>query len=144
MGYLGIARFVPQVLTGLFAGVLVDRVRRRPLLVWADLGRAALTAAVPLAACAGVLRMELLYLVAALTGALTVLFDVAYQSFVPSVVPRAELTAANSKLQLAQSVATTSGPSLGGALVQLLAAPLVVVVDAASFVVSALSLAGLP
>ncbi len=140
MGAVRAAQYLPFLLLGLFAGVWVDRLRRRPILILADTGRALLIGSVPVAALLGVLRMELLYAVALLTGVLTVFFDVAYLAYLPSLVPRGALTEGNSKLEVSRSLAGTVGPALAGTLTQLVAAPLVLAMDAASFAASATSL----
>ncbi|HUS13972.1 MAG TPA: MFS transporter [Chloroflexia bacterium] len=137
MGILGAAEAAPWMLFGLFAGAWVDRVRRRPVLIGADLGRAALLASVPLAADWHLLGMEWLYAVGFLAGALNVLFEVAHGAFLPTVVPRSDLMAGNSTLQASISVAEVAGPGLAGALVQALSAPVAIVLDAVSFLVSA-------
>ena len=95
---------------GLVAGVWVDRLRRRPILIAADLGRAAILVSVPAAAVAGVLAMGQLYAVAALAGVLTVFFDVAYQSYLPALVVREQILEGNSKLALSSSIAEIAGP----------------------------------
>lgn len=136
------AELVPALLLALPAGVWVDRVRRRPVLIAADVGRALLLLSVPAAFLLGALRIEHLYVVAALSSALTILFDTAYPSFVPSVVRRGELVEANSKLGASDSLAEIAGPPLGGLLVQLVSAPLAVALDALSFLASALALRG--
>jgi len=110
--------------------------------VAADAGRALLLLSVPLAFALGALRIEQLYLVAALVGALTILFDTAYPSYVPTVVRRDDLVEANSKLGASDSVAEIAGPPLGGLLVQLVSAPLAVALNSLSFVASALALRG--
>ncbi|HUS15583.1 MAG TPA: MFS transporter [Chloroflexia bacterium] len=140
MGILTAMGAVPVLLVGLPAGAWVDRLRRRPILIAADLGRAVLLAWVPLAWALGWLRIEQLYVVAALVGALTVVFDVADESFLPSLVPREDLVEGNSKLGVSSSVAEIGGPSLGGLLVQIMSAPLAVLFDTFSFVASAISL----
>jgi MFS family permease len=140
VGILNAARFVPFVAVTLFAGVWVDRYRRRPILTQANLGRALLIGLVPLGAYLGYLRMEYLYAVALLVGILTVFFDLAYQAYLPSLVSREELTDANSKLQASASAAEAGGPGLGGVLVHLLTAPYALLVDAVSYLVSALTL----
>ena len=140
MGLLHALRAGPVVLVGLFAGVWADRVRRRPLMVAADLGRAALLALIPLAALLGWLRLELLFVVAPLVGVLSVLFDVAYQSFVPVLVRPERLMRANSRLATSDAFAEITTPGLAGLLVQLITAPLTLLFDAVSFVVSALSI----
>ena len=106
MGLLAAAGSAPILLVGLFAGVWADRVRRRPVLIAADLGRAALLLIVPLAAVSGVLRIELLYAVLLLTGALTVLFDVADMSFLPSLVTTDRIVEGNTKLKSTSSAAS--------------------------------------
>ena len=137
MGWLLAMESAPVLLVGMFAGVWVDRVRRRPLLVAADLGRAALLACVPLLAVLGGLRIEHLFVVGALAGALTVVFDVAYRSFIPALVGREQLLAANSRLAIVDATAEITTPGLTGALVQVIAAPLVILLDSLSFVTSA-------
>lgn len=138
MGVLGATQSAPYLLFGLLAGAWVDRVRRRPVLVWTDIGRALLLASVPLAAVLHVLRIEQLYIVAFLVGVLTVFFDVAYMAFLPSLVRRNQLVEGNTKLEASGSLAHISGPGVAGALIQLLTAPLAIVVDALSFLLSAL------
>jgi MFS family permease len=140
IGVLAAAGAAPVLIVGLPAGVWVDRLRRKPILMAADLGRAALLVTVPLAAWAGVLTIWQLYVVAALAGALTVWFDVADQSFLPTVVREEELIEGNSKLGVTGSVAEIASPALGGLLVQTLSAPFVLLLDAISFLVSAFSL----
>lgn len=124
----------------LFAGVLADRVRRKPLLIGADVGRAVLIATIPAAAYGGVLTFAQLAAVVALTGVLSVLFQVAYQSYTPSLVDRARLFEANSKLALTHSIAEVTGPGLTGFLVQTLTAPVAMALDALSYLWSAGSL----
>ena len=141
MGLLAASGSAPVLLVGLFAGVWVDRVRRRPVMIATDLGRALLLSMIPLAFVAGMLRMELLYVVMLLTGSLTVLFDVAHLSFVPSLVTGEHLVDGNSKIETTSAAAQVAGPSLGGVLVSMLGAPFAVLVDAVSFVGSALFIA---
>ena len=141
MGLLSAAGSAPTLLVGLFAGVWVDRLRRRPVLIAADLGRAALLLTIPVAGALGTLGIEILYVVTLLAGALTVVFDVAHVSFLPSLVERGRLVEANSKLEATKSAARVAGPGLGGVLVGLLGAPLAVLIDAMSFLGSALFLA---
>ena len=137
MGLLSAAGSAPILLVGLFAGVWVDRVRRRPLMIATDLGRAALLLIVPLAAVTGVLRIEILYAVLLLCGTLTVLFDVANLSFLPTLVSADRLVEGNTKLQSTSAAAQVAGPSLGGVLVSLMTAPFALLVDALSFLLSA-------
>ncbi|HEU5101381.1 MAG TPA: MFS transporter, partial [Roseiflexaceae bacterium] len=140
MGLLGAAGAAPLLLLGLFAGVWVDRLRRRPLMIAADIGRALLLLSIPVAFLLGWLRIEQLYLVAALAGVLTVIFNVAYQASLPGLVRREHLLEGNSKLGLSESVAEIAGPPLGGVLVQLVSGPITLLLDAGSFVFSALML----
>jgi Na+/melibiose symporter-like transporter len=140
MGLLGAAGAAPLLLLGLFAGVWVDRLRRRPLMIAADIGRALLLLSIPIAFLLGWLRIEQLYLVAALAGVLTVIFNVAYQASLPGLVRREHLLEGNSKLGLSESVAEIAGPPLGGLLVQLVSGPITLLLDASSFVFSALML----
>ena len=128
------------LLVGLPAGAWVDRVRRRNVLIVADIGRAALLGSLPLAWYFDVLTLLQLYVVALLTGVLTVFFDVAYQSYLPSLVGRDHLVEGNAKLEASRAVSQIAGPSIGGALVQWLTAPYAIVVDALSYLWSAVFL----
>jgi Na+/melibiose symporter-like transporter len=143
MGWLLALESAPVLVMGLLAGVWVDRLPRRPLLVGADLGRAGLLACIPLLAFVGGLRLEHLYVVAATTGALTVLFDVAYRSFIPDLVGRQHVLEANSRLASVEAVAEITTPGLTGALVQVIAPATAILLDAASFVASALCVASI-
>jgi MFS family permease len=138
VGMLNAARFAPFIGVTLLAGVIVDRARRRPILIRTNVGRTVLLAVIPVAAAFDALRIEYLYVIGFLVGVLTVFFDLAYQSYVPSLVNRTELTGANSKLQASASAAEVGGPGLGGVLVQVVTAPFAIVLDAVSFLVSAL------
>jgi predicted MFS family arabinose efflux permease len=140
MGLLLAASSVPVLLVGLLAGVWVDRLRRRPLMIMADLGRALLLASIPIAALLGLLQIGQLYIVVALVSVLTIFFDVAYETFLPSLVRREQLVEGNSKLGQSDSIAEIGGPPLGGALVQMISAPLTIAFDAVSFLFSALFL----
>ncbi|MEA2526323.1 MAG: hypothetical protein QOF73_3550 [Thermomicrobiales bacterium] len=136
MGLLRAAETGPILVVGLFAGVWIDRLRRRPILIAADLGRGALLLAIPVAAWIDVLRIELLYVVGILIGTLSVFFEVARQSYVTAVVRRDQLVDANSKLMVSASGAEVAGPGIAGALVQFLGAPITLLFDAVSFAVS--------
>jgi MFS family permease len=127
------------LLVGLPAGALVDRVRRRNVLIWADVGRALTLGSVPVTAALGVLTLGQLFAVTLLTGVLTVFFDVAYQSYLPFLIGRENLVEGNAKLQGSQSVAGVAGPSAAGGLIELLKAANAIALDAATFVVSVLS-----
>ena len=128
------------LLVGLVAGAWVDRLRRRPLLIWDDLLRAVLLLSIPLAYALGALHMEQLYVVMFLESCLGALFDAAYPAYVPTLIGRDRLVEGNSKLATSSSIAEIGGPSLAGTLVQLVSAPFAILVDAVSFVVSAMSL----
>jgi len=140
MGILVGSSSVALIGVGLAAGAWVDRLPRRPVMIAADLGRALVIATIPATAVAGVLTIELLYVVAFAAAALGAFFDAAYRAYPPVVVPRERLVEANSALSGASNVAELTGPSLAGALVQLLSAPFALLIDAISFVVSAISL----
>lgn len=140
---LDVLLFLPFVLISLPAGVWIDRMRRRPVLVAGDLARAALLLSVPIAYAFGALTIWQLYAVAFLVGAATVFFDVAYQSYLPSLVDRRALVEGNSKLEISRSGAQLGGPGLAGLVVDLISAPVAVLADALSFVGSALFLIGI-
>lgn len=143
MGLLNALGGVAVLVFGLAAGVWIDRLRRRPLLIAADLGRAALLASIPAAALAGRLTMAQLYAVTALAGVMTVFFDVADKSYLPALVDRDRILEANSKLTLSSTIAEIAGPGLTGFLVQAITAPIAIAFDALSFLASALLLAGI-
>jgi predicted MFS family arabinose efflux permease len=139
MGILNGAEAASILVLGLFTGVWADRVRRRPLMIAADLARALVLGSIPLAAVLHRLTLAHLYAAGAVTAILTVLFDVSYQAYLPSLIGRGSLVEGNSKLALTQSAAEVVGPSLTGLLVQWITAPLAILVDALSFLVSAAS-----
>jgi MFS family permease len=136
-GVLAAAAGLPHLLFGLFAGAWVDRLRRRPVMIGADIARAILLATIPLAAALGALRIEFLVGIAFLVETFTVFFDIAYLTYIPSLVSREGLIEANSRLEATASGAQVIGPALGGSLVRVLGAPLALVVDALSYLVSA-------
>lgn len=138
---LGAANVAPGLALGLFAGVWVDRLRRRRLLIAADLGLALALVSVPIAYWLDALGLAQLYLVAVVTSALSILFEVAYRSYLPALVSRQQLVEGNSKLAATDAVAEMSGVGLAGVIVQALGAPIGVLVDALSFVASAIALA---
>jgi MFS family permease len=138
MGLLAASGTAPILLLGLFAGVWTDRLRRRPILIAADFGRAALLLLIPVAWQLDMLSIGLLYVVAFLSGSLAVFFDVARQSYTPTLVQRDELVDANAKVMVSVSAAEVAGPGLAGALVKVAGAPLAILLDAASFVASGL------
>jgi MFS family permease len=128
------------LLVGLFAGAWVDRLRRRPLLIWDDFIRAALLLSIPAAYALGALRIEQLYVVMFLEACLGALFDAAYPAYLPTLIGRDRLVEGNSRLATSSSIAEIGGPGFAGALVQVVSAPFAILVDAVSFVVSAVSL----
>jgi MFS family permease len=141
VGLLTAMSTVPFLLVALPAGALVDRAAKHRLMMWCDLGRLLLMASVPLATLPGLhLTFVHLLIVALLTGVLTVFFDVAYQSYLPVLLDRADLVDGNGKLGVTQSFAQFAGPSLGGLLVGALGAARALIADAASYGLSALSL----
>jgi MFS family permease len=140
---LGTVAFLPFIFFALPAGVWVDRMRRRPILIAGDLGRAALLATIALAYAADTLTMWHLFVVAFLVGVCTVFFDVAYQSYLPSLVERNQIIDGNSKLEISRAASQVGGPGLGGALVEIFTAPYAVLVDAISFLGSAAFLFGI-
>jgi len=141
MAYLVISASLGVLLVGLVAGAWVDRLRRRPILVWTDIIRAALLFWVPVAYAIGALRIEQLYAVAFIEACLASLFNSAYPAYVPSLIGTDRVVDANSKLATSSSIAEIGGPGLAGTLVQIAGAPFAILVDAFSFVASAVSLA---
>lgn len=122
---------------GLPAGAWCDRMRRRPIMIAADVGRGLLLASIPVAAAMHRLTIEQLYAVVLANGVLTVFFEISYQSYLPTLVGREHVVEGNAKLEASRSVAQVAGPSLGGFLAQLFTAPLALYADAASFLWSA-------
>jgi MFS family permease len=139
-GLLGTFEFLPFLLVGLPAGVWVDRMARRPVLIVADVGRCVALASIPVASGLHSLHMAQLYAVSFVVGVLTVFFDVAYQSYLPSLVERDQLVDGNGKLEFSRATAEIAGPGLGGALVGLVGAATAVAADAVSYVASVFSL----
>jgi MFS family permease len=135
--------FLPFLLVSLPAGVWVDRLPRRPILIAGDLARAGLLASIPIAYAMDVLTIWQLYGVGFFVGIATVFFDVAYQSYLPSLVERRQIIDGNSKLEISRSAAQTGGPGLAGVLIGLLKAPPAILVDAVSFLASALFILGI-
>ena len=128
------------LLVGLFAGAWVDRLLRRPLLIGDDFIRAGLLLSIPVAYALGGLRIEQLYVVMFLESCLGALFDAAYPAYVPTLIGRDRLVEGNSRLATSSSIAEIGGPGFAGALVQIVSAPFAILVDAVSFLVSAVSL----
>jgi MFS family permease len=137
---LGTVEFLPFLFFALPAGVWVDRLRRKPILVLGDLGRAAALGSIPLAYAFDALTIWQLYTVGFVVGVGTVFFDVAYQSYLPSLVERVQLVEGNSKLEVSRSGAQLAGPGLAGVLIGAVTAPYAILLDAISFVGSAVLL----
>lgn len=139
-GLLTTIEFLPFILLSLPAGVWVDRLPRRPILIAGDLGRAAALLSIPVAFAFDALTIWQLYAVGFTVGCFTVFFDVAYQSYLPSLVERDQLVEGNSKLEITRSASQILGPGAAGLLIGLLRAPFAILLDALSYLVSALFL----
>ncbi|MGH3696968.1 MAG: MFS transporter [Pseudonocardiaceae bacterium] len=144
VGLVSSARWLPYLLFGLVAGVLVDRLRRRPLLIATDFGRGLLLIAVPVLALTHRLSLVVLMVFMAVFGLLSLLNDAASQSFLPRLVPTHLLISANARFDQSDALAQTTGPVLAGGLVSLLTAPWAVLVDAASYLASGLLMLRIP
>lgn len=131
---------IAALIVGLFAGAWVDRLLRRPILIWADLGRAVLLGSIPVTAVLGLLGMPQLLLVSFGAAVFSTFFDVADNAYLPTVVPREKLVAANSALTATGSVAEFSAFGIGGFLIELFTAPIAIAIDAVTFLVSAVLL----
>ncbi len=140
MAFLVVAASLAVLLVGLVAGAWVDRLKRRPLLIWTDAARSVLLFSIPIAYIGGVLRMEQLYVVMFLEAALGSTFDAAYPAYVPTLIGLEHVVDGNSKLATSSSIAEIGGPGIAGGLVQAVSAPFAILVDAISFAVSAISL----
>jgi MFS family permease len=143
MGLLVASETIPILLFGLAAGVWVDRRSKRPVMIATDLARATLLLLVPVAAWKGLLRMEPLLLIAFLVGTLSVFFEIASQSFLPTILDTSELTEGNARLHTGWSIAELGGPGLAGWLTQLFSAPTAILVDGVSYAISAALLSGI-
>jgi len=140
LGFLTVALTLPGAVLAWVGGGMVDRRRRRPLMIGADLVRAAALLAIPLAAAFGHVTLPLLFAVAIVTGVATMLYNLADHVFITDLVSSKRLLDANGKREAVDAVAEISGPALGGALVAWLTAPVAIAADAFTFVVSALLL----
>ena len=144
VGWLNSARWLPYLVLGLVVGALVDRARRRPVMIITDLTRAVLLSLIPLAWSLDILTFGLLLVVVVLFGTASLINDAASMSFLPRLIPRAQLQRAHARLDSADAVAQTTGPAVAGALIRVVGAPLAVLVDALTFVFSAAMVATLP
>jgi hypothetical protein len=142
MAALVFASQLPDLLFGLLAGVWVDRVRRRHLMMGADLGRAALLLTIPIGAMTGWLSLELLWIVAFGCASLSLVFTLAAVAILPAVVRTDQLVDANAKMHMSDAVLSLAGPGFAGFLIQLVTAPKAILADVASFLASAWALGG--
>ncbi|MGV9451676.1 MFS transporter [Streptomyces sp. NPDC003635] len=143
VGLVNAARWLPYLLFGLLAGVLVDRCRRKPMLVGTDLARALLLAAIPLLYALDQLSVTTLCVFVFGVGLLSLLFEAANQSYVPQLVPKELLNAGYARTEQASAVAGSTGPLIAGVLIKYLGAPIAVLLDALTYLVSGLLLASL-
>lgn len=139
MGVLGALRFVPALLIGLPTGVWADRTRRKPLVVWSQVASAVALATIPLAALLHTLSIGQLDVVAFVAGAAATVQGITITAFVPAIAGREKLIEANTRIQASLTVANLVGPGIAGFVVQVLTAPFAIAVDAASFVIGALT-----
>jgi MFS family permease len=144
LAWINLATSLPYLLFGLIAGVIVDRVRRRPLLIATDMLRALLLLTIPLAAWIGQFSLTQLLIVIFLVAACTLLFDAAHQAYVPTLIEKRLLLDANAKQESTAAASEVVGPPIGGLLVQAIGAPFAILCDAISYVVSAFLLWRLP
>lgn len=144
VGLVSAARWLPYLLFGLLAGVWVDRHRHKPVLIATDAGRALLLGSIASLSFAGWLTIPWLIALIFAFGLLSLLGDTAFQAFTTVLVPRTLLVRANARLEQSDSVAQTTGPALAGWLIQILTAPAAILIDAASYVISAIAVATIP
>jgi len=144
VGVLTALEALPYPLFGLFAGVIVDRTKKLPMIIACDVGRGLALLAIPVCAWFGMLSMGLLYVVGFLVGLLSVIGWPAYQVFMTERVGRENLVEANAKIGVCDSAAQLIGPGIAGALIQWLTAPIAILVDSISFFFSAWMLRGIP
>jgi MFS family permease len=136
MGFLAALGTAPSLLIGIFAGVWVDKFKRRTILIVSDVGRALLLITIPAAAYLGILKMVHLYCISFLVGIFTVFFDITSRSYLPSLIDRTQLFDGNSKLELSGSITSIAGPSLAGLIIEAVTAPIAVIFDAVSYLLS--------
>ncbi len=140
VGLLNVFRLSPVIVVALFAGVWLDRVKRRPVLICCSLGCAASIGLVPIAHTFGFLSLGVLYVAVAVAGALNVIFDVGALSYVPSLVEKRHLLEANGKMQATRATGAIAGPAIAGLLIGLITAPVTLSADAISYLCSAAGL----
>lgn len=137
VGLLAACQRLPFLFLTLFAGALLDRTRRRPVMIACDIARALVLLAIPVTAATSALSMPLLYIAALLLGIFTVFFDIGVLAFLPGLIGRERLSEGYTKLDSSMAIANLVGPGLGGLLIQALGAPLAFLANAASYLVSA-------
>jgi MFS family permease len=137
MGILGALSTVPFLVFGLFVGVWADRSRRRPIMIMSDIGRALALATIPISALLFGPDMILLYAVSFTVGTLTVFDDVSSYAYLPSLIDSDQLVEANSRIETSRASAQVAGPSLAGILIQIVTAPITVIVDVVGYFGSA-------
>lgn len=137
LGWMNAARWLPYLLFGLVLGALIDRVRRRPVMIASDLVRALLLCAIPVLWYLELLNLSALLLIAAVLGTATLVNDSASQAFVPRLIPTRNLQSAHARIDGTNAVAETAGPAIGGALLAVVAAPFAVLVNVGTFLFSA-------
>jgi len=140
VGLLGTLQLLAFPVLGMFVGVWADRYRRRPIMILSELGQVIALGSITLAAIFTVLSLNLLFLVAVITGICTVFFDVCYQSYLPVLIDREDLVEGNSKLQLSASAGQVGGPALAGFLIEFAGAAQAIFADAVGSLSSALAL----
>lgn len=140
LGLLPTLAFLPYPTLGLFVGVLVDRSRRRRIMIACNLGRMATLGSIPVAAFLGHLTLVQLYVVSLTSGVFSVFFDVAYQSYLPALIDRGDLVEGNQKLQMSASGASVAGPGLAGIVYTVLGGATTVAFDAIGYLASVVSL----
>lgn len=143
VGLIGAASTISFAVIGLPAGAWLDRHRRRRFLVASDIARAILLASIPLAGLLGLLSLTQLVVVALLAGLARVFFDVGYQSYIPAVIGKDRVLAGNAAMEFLRSSGQVAGPGIGGALVSLVGAATVVLLDAVTFAISAVTLSAI-
>lgn len=139
LGLFGAISSITMLAFGLFAGLWVDRLSRRKLMIASDLVRLCLLLSIPIAAATGHLTMPLLIAISALMGVIGILFNSAYRAILPSLVSPDDLLDGNTKLATTDALAEVGGPAIAGILIQMLSAPIAIVVDAFSYLFSAVS-----
>ncbi|BDV32177.1 MFS transporter [Microbacterium terricola] len=136
VGLLGAAQVTAFLVVGLPAGAWIDRMRKRRVMIWADVVRAAALAALPIVAFTGTMQIWHMYVVALVMGVATVFFDVSNQSIIPSLVRPDQISEANGKLQSTEQLAGLAGPAVGGWLISIVAAPFAILITVGTYIAS--------